>query len=63
MLVEDEAVGCTVELLIRERTGFLVVNLVDSILDCLPMLLGLRSLHVCITHFVPVNQELVSWQS
>ena len=63
MLVEDQTVGRAVELLIRERTGLLVVNLVDGVLDRLPVLLGLRSLHVCIAHFVSVNQKLVSGES
>ena len=61
MLVEHETVGGPVELLIAQTARLLVVNLVDGVLDSLPVLLGLRALHVCVAHLVPVNQELVCW--
>ena len=63
VLVEDQAVGRTVKLLIGKGAGLLVVNLVDGVLDSLPVLLGLRPLHVCIAHLISVNQEFVSWKS
>ena len=62
MLVEDEAVGCPVELLVAQTARLFVVDLVDGILDGLPVLLSLRALHVRVAHLVPVNQELICWQ-
>lgn len=59
VLVEDEVVGSAVKLLIGERTRLLVVNLVDGVLDRLPVLLGLGTLHVGVAHLVPINQKLV----
>ena len=55
-------ISSAIELLVREGASFLVVDLVDSILDSLPMLLSLRSLHVGITHLVAVDKELVCLQ-
>ena len=62
VLVQNQRVGGPVQLFVRQTTRLLVVDLVDGILDGLPVLLGLGSLHVGITHLVAVNQELVGWQ-
>ncbi len=59
MFVKNQVVCRPIELLIRKRRRLLVVDLVDSILDCLPVLLGLGSLHVGIAHLVTINQKLV----
>lgn len=61
VLVENEAVGRAVELLVRETARLLVVDLVDRVLDRFPVLLRLRALHVCVAHLVTVNQKLVGW--
>ena len=61
MLVEDEGVGGAVELLIAETAGLFVINFVDGVLDGFPVLLGLRALHICVAHLVPVNQKLIRW--
>ena len=63
VLVENEAVGGPVELFVAQTACLLIIDLVDSILDCFPVLLNLRTLHVCISHFVPVNQKLVGWKT
>ena len=63
MFVQNQMVSSAIELLVRQGTSFLVVDLVDCILDCFPVLLNLRTLHVCISHFVPVNQKLVGWKT
>jgi len=62
VLVKHEAVGRAVQLLVRQAAGLLVIDLVDGILDGLPVLLRLGALHVSIPHLVPVNQKLVGWQ-
>lgn len=61
VLVKDQAVRRAVELLIAETAGLLVINLVDRVLNCLPVLLCLGALHVCVAHFVAVDEELVCW--
>ena len=61
VLVENKAVGGPVELFVAQTARLLIIDLVDSILDGLPVLLGLRALHVCVPHLVSVNQELVCW--
>ena len=61
VLVENEAVGGPVELFVAQTARLLIIDLVDSILDGLPVLLGLRALHVRVPHLVSVNQELVCW--
>ena len=61
VLVENEAVGGPVELFVAQTACLLIIDLVDSILDGLPVLLGLRALHVRVPHLVSVNQELVCW--
>ena len=63
MFVQHQVVGCAVQLLVRQRACFLVVDLVDGVLDCFPVLGDLRALHVSISHFVSVNQKLVSWKT
>ena len=62
VLVKHQAVGRAVELLVGQATRLLVVDLIDGVLDRLPVLLCLGALHVCIPHLVPVNQKLVGWQ-
>ena len=62
MLVEHQAISRAVQLLIRQAARLLVVDLEDGILNGLPVLDCLRSLHVCVTHLVSVNQKLVRWQ-
>ena len=59
VLMEDQGVGRTVKFLVTKTTGLLVVDLVDRILDGLPVLLSLRALHVGIAHATAVNQKLV----
>mmetsp|Transcript_14926 Transcript_14926/g.18773 ORF Transcript_14926/g.18773 Transcript_14926/m.18773 type:complete len:278 (+) Transcript_14926:1471-2304(+) len=59
VLVEHQVVGSAVKLLVAERACLLVVDLIDRVLDRLPVLLRLVSLHVCVAHFVSVNQKLV----
>ena len=59
VLVEDQVVGSAVEFFVAEGTGLFVVDLVDRILDRLPVLLGLGALHVGVAHLIPVNQKLV----
>ena len=61
MLVEHEGVGGAVQFLVAETARLLVVDLVDGVLDGLPVLLGLRALHVGVAHLVPINQEFVRW--
>ena len=63
VLMEHETVGGPVELLIAQTARLLVVDLVDGVLDCFPVLGDLRALHVSISHFVSVNQKLVSWKT
>ena len=62
MLVEHETVGRAVQLLVGETGRLLVVDFEDGVLDGVPVLLGLRALHVCIAHLVTVHVELVLWQ-
>ena len=62
MLVQHQAVGSAVKLLIAQTARLLVVNFVDCVLDSFPVLLCLGALHVCVAHFVPVDQEFVGWQ-
>ena len=62
VLMEDQAVGCPVQLFIRQAARLLIVNLEDGVLDGFPVLLGLGALHIGVPHFVPVNQKLVSWK-
>ena len=62
MLVEHETVGRAVQLLIGETRCLLVVNFEDGVLNGVPVLLGLRALHVRIAHLVTVHVELVLWQ-
>ena len=62
VLVQHQAVGRPVQLLIRQTARLLVVDLEDGVLDGLPVLLGLGALHVGVPHFVSVNQKLVGWK-
>lgn len=59
VLVQHQRVSRAVQLLVRKTTRLLVVDLVDGILDGLPVLLSLGALHVGVTHLVAVNQEFV----
>ena len=62
VLVQHQAVGRAVELFIGQTTRLFVVDLVDGVLDGLPVLLSLGALHIRVPHLVPVNQKLVRWQ-
>ena len=59
VLVEHQTVSRPVELLVGQTTRLLVVDLVDGVLDGLPVLLGLRALHVIVPHLVTVHVKLV----
>ena len=59
MLVQHKIVGRAVEFFVAQRAGLLVVDLKDRILNGLPVLLGLRALHIGITHLIAINQKLV----
>ena len=59
MLVENQAVSSAVELFVGERTRLFIVNLIDGILDSLPVLLSLLALHIRIAHFVAIHKEFV----
>ena len=61
MLVQDKIVCRAVQLFVAERARLLVIDLVDGVLDRLPVLLRLRSLHVRIAHLVAINQKLIRW--
>lgn len=58
VLVQNQVVGCAVELLVGETTSLLVLNFVDGVTDCLPVLGSLVASHVSFTHFLSVNLEL-----
>lgn len=61
MLVKNEVVSGAVQFFVTERAGLLVVDLIDRILDSLPMLLSLGALHIGIAHLVAIDQKLVGW--
>mgnify|MGYP007095149225 CR=1 FL=1 len=62
VLVEDQTISRAVELFVAQTTGLLVVDLVDGVLDGLPVLLGLGSLHVGVAHLVTIDEEFICGQ-
>lgn len=60
MLMENKIVRRAVQFFVAKRASLLIVDLVDGILDRLPVLLSLGTLHVGIAHLVAINQKLVS---
>jgi len=59
MLVENQAVSGAIQFFVTEGTRLFIVNLIDGVLDCLPVLLSLLTLHVCISHFISIYEEFV----
>ena len=59
MLVKYKMICSPVELFIAESTRLFHVDLVDGVLDCLPVCGSLISAHIGFTHLIAINQEFV----
>jgi hypothetical protein len=57
MLVQDQAVGSSVEFFIGQRTRLVVVDLLDCICNCFPMLLSLIFGHIVFAHSVVIDHH------
>ena len=59
VLVQNETIGSTVELFIAQGTGLLLVDLVDGLLDCGPVLQSLLLRPISVTHPIVLHHEFL----
>jgi len=55
MLVKHQVVGSAVKLLVRKAAGLLILDFEDGVSDGFPVLAGLVSWHIAISHFLSVH--------